>query len=562
MKIHVFHKTLQKNEERKNYALGENIVPHANNKCFLEDINNIIWDTKEDYALVVTDHVFLPKNIIKLIDVGVKSLDKEHPGWGLATDIGVSPLRLGYFSTQVIKMSNDLDGGPNSIPNVIPIYRILGEVLLLNTNLLRKNHLYLPTMKLHQFDENMIVLSIEMIKAKLGLFVIPQLACFCSSTILQRKVLCQSHELICYLDKNKINSRMFLSLEQCDTLTESEEGAFNLPRQSLKNSIVMSQKKVVAFVIRTRFTRINLLKRTLNSIQNFKDKAGSSVCYNVYLVSDCPLPENLVLNKVVYIHAPDVSFEDSRFYLIHYASEQISSDLLWFIDDDDWLLADYATDISLMIANAPYNALIYINTFHVMEDMDDNPSHIPVTQVDKILRIYLATEFMNSLYKGYNYIPMCGNIFPRKKILSIPRQAWETITYSEDYLCQLYALMDTKLIPMLINYNTVAISIRSKGENTVTEKSRIKWNVSHAELVSYLMNHDNNGLALLSVNANYSSAVISDIQTSTLLCQIKSLQHIISEIHSSKSWRITSPLRYIMRLLKGETAIFETFIKK
>lgn len=171
---------------------------------------------------------------------------------------------------------------------------------------------------------------------------------------------------------------------------------------------------------------------------------------------------------------------------------------------------------------------------------------------------YSARNFLKML-SGQNFTPFCGMILSRTSLLEIPSRAYETVTYAEDYMLVLFALIVQNRFPIIVDKLIVGISIRESG-NTVTETDRTKWHKSMSEVVSHLVN-SREAPAMLSL----SSATLNedfDMQLSKLKRKLADRNKLladrnklIDEIRKSKSWKLTKPFRVLSSLLSGQLTL-------
>ena len=236
--------------------------------------------------------------------------------------------------------------------------------------------------------------------------------------------------------------------------------------------------------------------------------------------------------------------KDSRYQLVRFAAENIEADYFWFIDDDDWLFPNEAERLSLALNSAPTDSIVFVDSQHYHESpIQSDINGQAISYRSQEARYFPARLFMGTL-SGHNHTPFCGALFARNVLLAIPHKAYETVTYYEDFMTTLYALLSGNCFPIVVDKLFAGISLRESG-NTVTEKDRTKWNQSMSELVAILVSAKSGSAQLLSLQTLPGNFVASTAEVAELRTQL-------NNIVQTNSWKVTRPLRALARVLRGD----------
>ena len=178
---------------------------------------------------------------------------------------------------------------------------------------------------------------------------------------------------------------------------------------------------------------------------------------------------------------------DSRYRLVRFAAESIEADYFWFVDDDDWVFPNEAERLGLVVNTAPENSIVFVGSQHFEEaSLARSPNADATSYRSKAARPFPAEDFLASL-SGENHSPFCGVLLSRAALLNVPPAVYERVTYFEDYMTILSALLQEDCFPVTVDKLFAGISLRRSG-NSVTEKDRRTWNESMSELASHLVN--------------------------------------------------------------------------
>jgi GR25 family glycosyltransferase involved in LPS biosynthesis len=515
---------------------------------YFQLLNRLIWSSDEAYACVVHDDVVLSENFHHRISELISDFNKNGVRWGLVGNAGVSTFRVGYSGDTVIRYLTDPHGGANLQGCVLPVQTIDGNVMLLNLNALREKEVRLPSFEgFHFYD---IALSVESQCVKLGVFVAPHLACYHGSggDGSSFNAVLSSRALVEYLGK-KIRNRYFISLNGRVSLPVNigyAAQACDLEVASIQNAVIAANTRTVAIVVRTKFTRLQLLKRTLSTIEAFVSAAGTATIFECHIISTENAPVGFVFPEGMALKVMEFqSANDDRYLLVEAAVATINADFYWFVDDDDWLFPNEAARLGAIINVAPKNSVFFLDCQHYNErGSEDSVAGFYSAPA----RYFYARDFIHS-FSGFNYTPFCGAIFSKQALRNIHSSVYRSITYYEDFMTLLSTLISGTFMPIVVEKLFVGISIRSTG-NTVTENDRGKWNKSMSELISFITNTEQPKSIL-----SFSSIIASQGKASggaLNVDEVNALKQRLEQVLASRSWRITKPLRVAARLFRRD----------
>ena len=241
--------------------------------------------------------------------------------------------------------------------------------------------------------------------------------------------------------------------------------------------------KSVAIVVRSRFQKPLLLRRTLESVAAFGAEAGDAINFIPIIVTDkldaCP---DFVHRQAKVLSAEFSGYSDTRNKLIEFAAHTVDADYFWFVDDDYWLFPNEAERIGLILNAAPTNTILFMDTQHFAEEISNSGSAVGRGYSIQAGRRFLAADWFKSL-SDHNHVPFCGFICSRDLLLEIPQAIYDRVVYYEDFAVLLYALRALKQAPIVTSKLVAGISVRRSG-NSITEADRSKWNKSIAEIAS------------------------------------------------------------------------------
>ena len=456
-------------------------------------INNLVETAPAPYICLAHSDVYLRTDFPKLLVRLAVVLNSEYPNWGVAGNQAVIPFGVGWGGMDIVRYLADPQGPPNLVGHIMPAQIIGGSLIFLNLEALHRRRLALPPSA--SWSDYAILLSVETIRADLGVFICPQLALWhdCrhrTDSLKQEKTPDKTREHLRQVLKNR-RLKTLKGVIGLDVKLDyvGADQRLDLEMASLRSAASGRPHKTLALVIRTRFDRPkSYLTRTIGTAKAFVAATGGSIKCGIHIVTDkkpLSLAEYDGLLDGVEIHEaylPEIN--DSRYLLVKHAADEIEADHFWFIDDDDWIFPNEAERLALIISVVPGESLIFLDCRHFYETV--GPAGNEASGNAKAGKIFLAKNFIISL-TGQNQTPFCGVIYPRSLFGAIPDQCFQTVVYAEDFMSTMFALLMGHYLPVVVDKLFTGISIRPSG-NTVTEKDRRNWRYANSAIFSHLVN--------------------------------------------------------------------------
>lgn len=239
----------------------------------------------------------------------------------------------------------------------------------------------------------------------------------------------------------------------------------------------------INILIRTQIKNENFIKRILDSLRTAKANCCVDLRYSVTFIVNNVIgnPQNfesLLKKEYQDLNVSTLYFDVSENYYprveaLKRGSEEVpDEELIWFIDDDDFIFPEAFNSIfyfykedHILIANSA-----------VFNETWDGYGSAPLS---KFKKIYHARDYCKVL-SGNNFTPICSILYPAFVVKEIFCERRLSGDYAEDYALLLYALFKKDVI--VIEQVIAGISIH--GKNTVIEKSRDNWDYSYATFIA------------------------------------------------------------------------------
>jgi GT2 family glycosyltransferase len=472
---------------RRHEQLYGRVQSELGQTSFFALLNSVIATDERPYVCLVHDDVTFGSDFASRVESLISRLNRDWPNWGVVGNTGLLSFRFGFDPTGALRYVADPHHGPNLQGHVLPAQSIDGNTMLLNVRALRQRGVVLPDWNGFQLYD--IVLSIETIRAGLGVLVAPELACWHGSGGSQDAFdsAAASEGFRDYLSR-RVTNRIVKTLngEVCAGLKGTSIGRderVDLDLDSLRSAASQRPPRTVAICIRTQFKRPLLLRRTLETTSAFVVSAGGSTRFVVYILTDKPEREpDFVADHADVVTMTEEGGSDSRNQLVRHAANNIDADWFWFVDDDDWLFPNEAERLGLVLNVIPLHSTILLDTQHFEEKISEKDTAIGGSYRGKEARLFPAQDFAKSL-GGQNYIPMCGMIVSRQVLKAIPNFVYDRVIYYDDFSLLLHALLSPDVLPIVVDRLYAGISLREFG-NSVSETDQAKWDMSMGNLVA------------------------------------------------------------------------------
>lgn len=551
-------------------------------------LRSIVADPTTDILCLVDGHAVLPVNARNRIAELKLELDRGWPSWGVVGESGVTPVNYGMGAQPFIQFAADRSGGPNSAGYIVPSFGLSGIVMMINAERIRDGTL----------DEEQLLfpigvtLPVRCLNRGHSVLIAPHLACFVD---VERVVSPEGSadlpaEVSDYLGRSLRNHRFptchgVVNLPVAAS-ADSVSNRIDAPLASLEAGINPESPRSIEIVTRTRYERIPELQRLLDTVSALASKC-EDVSISHTIVSRSRPPVALRTSKQVRFLVSEKVWEspdfDDRATLVHFAGQESNSDLIWFVDDDDWVLPGCAEALSLVIRSSPPGSTFYfdVQQFTSRRNSKREPTR-PFEELDVGPRVPGSSFAAN--VSGLNHIPFCAVLFDRTQLAEIPAEFLESLVLYEDLAVQLLVMMSSKFFPVSLDLLVAGVHLRS-GINGQPKEDRSSWNSSMSMLVSQIVML-RKAASFLSIPAASSlwfemehPEMLEEFRTATekalsLQLALDTARHEISNLTSevtvsvdghesalaqiemmrrSLSWRITRPFRAFRRLLFRRT---------
>lgn len=473
---------------------------------FYRFINDAIAQENVPYLLFLHDDVTTGLGFYNRVIALIKELNDSHPNWGVVGNAGITP-----DGKSIYRYIKDPHGGPQKSSFPKPVFAIDGNTMLLN----RKNFIEAgcnyPDM--HGFHGYDLLLAVSCLLKGLIPLVDHRLMVFHDSGGNQQGFdqFTQNPDFGKYLSRNFINHLIPtlngpIDLGEITDYTyffktgQTRMDLFSLFDQALKKSRV--RIPTLTIVCRTQLNRPHLLKRAIDSFSVAATEAPELIDVRVLLITDtdqellqtqtAKLQQSATGMKLDSMYVPRQDVGYSRTRVMHHAFEQIHTDFIWFVDDDDFIFPHAIRLIARLLS--PYgNNLVIGDCLRYQEQWITNGDEVRFNEAS-ILGQTKAHE-VAKCFLGDNFTPLCGIIFPVKIMQNQIKNVMALGDYYEDYFFLMLAMTADQVELSLLDAVISGISIRGQ-ENTVNQTDRSHWNESYAEFMGEFLNLPQTGSPL------------------------------------------------------------------
>jgi hypothetical protein len=239
----------------------------------------------------------------------------------------------------------------------------------------------------------------------------------------------------------------------------------------------------VTVCCRTQFKRPLLLRRALDSIAVAAQAAAPFLDCRVLLVTDT---DQAVPGVDCLRHTPRPG-RHSRADLLLAAIEQASTDYIWFVDDDDYMLPG-----AMLFASR--SMLPDLPVLLTGDAVARNES--PAGDVSPTFAWHYRAEDVFRVFDGVNRVPICAMILP--VALAQKRLAGRKALgdYNEDYFVLMTLLTSPGLEVVTIGQDLCGISFRGE-ESSAAEANRERWHLSNCTFLLELLSSEDTNFPLL-----------------------------------------------------------------
>jgi hypothetical protein len=249
----------------------------------------------------------------------------------------------------------------------------------------------------------------------------------------------------------------------------------------------------LTLVVRTQMKRKALFDRLIGSVSQAIADAADLIEVKLLVVSDQP---NKALESFLepfreITSSPTIDHltvcmptgRASRVELALKAFSHANTDYVWFIDDDDYLLPNSVRAVARTLICAP-TYMLTVDCLRMTEIWDGREANEELKE--SVILDRTDGSLVYRAFDGDNFVPFCGVIFPcgamEKKLQGVSAR----MSYYEDYFLLLLALSIPTMCCESISEMCCGISVRG-ADNTVTEKDRTIWNISHSTVLGEIL---------------------------------------------------------------------------
>ncbi len=238
---------------------------------------------------------------------------------------------------------------------------------------------------------------------------------------------------------------------------------------------------------RTQFERPTLLRRALDSFAVAALSAAPQVDCRVVIITDAvEVPPEFDSSATLIRHSVR-SGRYSRTDLMLVAIEQASTDYIWFIDDDDYMLPGaLAIAARSMLPGLP--VLLTGNAVARNEPAGEGASSTFVW--------YYRAEDVFRVFGGVNRVPVCAMILPADLARQRLAGCQALGDYNEDYLVLLALLTTPGIEVVTMDFDLCGISFRG-DESSAANAHRERWYLSNSTVLLELFASDDANHPLL-----------------------------------------------------------------
>lgn len=512
-----------------------------------------LGDQECEFAVFASEHMVLPRNFQRYLSEAIESLDYRRHSWGAIGNFGITPFAFGMSHSNVVKYRNDVGSLVSVGAEALPSTSLFTDLVLINFDALRLAGV--TTLVPHSKKEIEAAFAITMAEARLGMIVSPKLATFSLSA--REFPSSRTFKLSRKLEQRLSEQSRYKTVS---TVLGKHEITFSAKKSILERNLDFNQislkengphpRKTISIVIRTQFRDKFLINRTIMSARSYAAQVPVGEI-EIVVVSDRNPPWDIDLSEVTYIQMAEPEDRDTRFLLVELAGRKLTSDYLWFVDDDDWMFPNAASLLANTMTNLSKETLVLIGSRHFHErnlvvGQDRDPNTYQVSPGH-----YFSTRNFRLGLTGLNQIPFCSVLWPVNLIRAVSREAVDSVTYAEDFFLLLHGLSLAQQVAF-VDRMFVGISIRENG-NTVNETNRSKWHQSSAEISYFLSNTPSYGKLL----STYTREQI--VNTGSTRPGL--VRRLVALLRDPNAWRSARDLRLFSRVLSGELSPIELFRK-
>lgn len=490
-------KTIEKlkKEERK-YRLPK--TEYSTGIDMFTFINNILKNSKEDFALLCHEDVIIPENIESNMKNCIESANKYvgENNWGIIGNAGLKVLSketITYLSdphTRILPPRTETPEIAESLD---------GNTMLLNLKTLREKNVSMPSnlKGYHLYD---LIFSLETYKKGL--------MCLISSWLYVKHLSCGNYDSFIKASKEKQFQEYFKKNFSNHTITSINDNIpidrdylyLSNPEKESPPSVESIVSKTISSIFKENnfdlhiLTRLhiksNKIYRLFDSIRILNQKLNPKIKLHIHIginnISEKDIKPFIEKLKSEYVEL-DIQEKYikniSRYARVDSLKELVldlenkENSFAWIVDYDDFIIPMFSDNIQFMLSNSE----IFIGNSTIFDETWREDETIPISSR---FRYFCSYKDVNNLYGGVNSVPVCSCIYNVKVIREVFEENEILGDYYEDYAILLLASMKHSIR----NYPIDIAGISYHGTNTVLEKDRTHWDYSYATFLSEIVN--------------------------------------------------------------------------
>lgn len=448
--------------------------------------------------VVCQDSIWLGAGFGDAVSAVLEELTKSVPRWGACGNRGSTwDSSCGYDYTRYARVR----GGVSTGGDLRPVLILDDNLILLNCPELRNFELKdVGSVSSSIFG---VPLSLECLRHSLPLFVSPHLFTLrlAQHTAQEIQAFSTDREFQEYYRSRFLNHSLpwpdgDLDLQDAvnydyvcsPSANSSQADVVQLFDRTLK--VGRRHQPSLTICCRTQFRRPELLERAIASFAIAQVESGDFLDLTVCLVSDCDTSISEPYLQAYREQFPVLKIDCwchilrprrySRTDLLFAAIELATTDYIWFVDDDDYIMPGALEALSRTLQ--PGERVITVgNSIKVQEKwvaFEDNHYDKSALAESRIVGRFNARDIFR-VFSGENFTPVCSVILPVQLVAERLKGKHALGDYNEDYFILLTALTSPKIDVRVLDFDLCGVSLRETG-NTVTEGDRSNWHFSYA----------------------------------------------------------------------------------
>lgn len=455
-------------------------------------VNVGIKQEPSPYLLLVNEGVIVDEALSKSIEELIAELNRDYGNWGVCGATGVR-----WDGERTYWYIRRVPHNPEAGVCPKPVISVGSEILLLNLEQLRAKGCFLAEAPCH-VNEIGPQLALECLRKQLCVLVDRRLMVVDTTPevesgeydavaqMLQEHFV--NHQLQVPSDIVKVPQVAYQEFLSLPPVSHQRRDVISCYDAAIANSRE-SRPLSLTIACRSQLNRPHLLERTMLSCAVAKAECPVNFELRVALISDvlsesldaetARLKQRFPSLDIKGLHVTPRSRETSRVDHLLSAIAALTSDYIWFVDDDDFVMPGAVQALArVLVPNAP---VVFVGSSDVFEERWSGGELRDFIQVGAH-----SSRHVFDVFQGENFVPICGMIIPTVLARERCNSVAATGEYLEDYFILMQLLTSPRVEVEILSMPISGVSLRGQ-ENTVREKQRDTWNRSYAQFVGELL---------------------------------------------------------------------------